>query len=167
MCSFFKLNSQENERNTPEIKRNVLIFSSFNSPRHSGFDVGNNNLHTEITSSRWWPRNESERNNFVTSWKKKKKKSSQINTIPSPKTSVLSPFTVEIPQRSWHEPSAALVRRVESLLVAFEMLFRFLLGFFFGGWRGGSVRASSQTKPREQPCSLGATAGCLWRDPFR
>lgn len=32
-----------NDRNTLEIIRNVLILSCFYSPRHSGFDVGNNN----------------------------------------------------------------------------------------------------------------------------
>lgn len=56
-----EVNSQGSEGNTLEIITNVLIYSSFDSPRHSGFNVGNNNLHTKITSSRWWWRNESER----------------------------------------------------------------------------------------------------------
>lgn len=108
------MNSQGSEGNTLEIITNVLIYSSFDSPRHSGFSVGNNNLHTKITSSRWWRRNESERETTLsTSYRLEKNK-------PDPffKDIRLVPFHSENDRAVPTQTQVSPRRWIASLLVA-------------------------------------------------
>lgn len=110
----------------------MLIFSCFNSPRHSGFDVGNNNNFRtnhikQVAVEKWkW-----ERNNvvyFVTSWKK-------INTTPSLKTSILSFFTVKMPEHSWPKHNSVCVVGSHCLWLLSDALPTFFFFFFLGSLR--------------------------------